>query len=336
MTTSDTSVQSRTFHYRGDVEVRLDKILLELIETQAQDLPGTSRSQLKQWIENGLVHINGVLSTKAGATVKPDSEIVVMLPKRESGHIEPHYLALDVLYEDDWVLFLNKPAGLVVHPGAGNRGGTLLNALAAYFGEKASFTANSRPWIVHRIDKDTSGILVIAKDEESHRKLSKEFAERRVKKMYHALSLSSPRGRSDLDRDDKGTIRTNLGRHPHERTKMAVMFERGREAVTHWKVVERLGYANLLSVQIDTGRTHQIRVHLDYMKAPVLGDPLYGDFTSLPQALRRVQADFNRQALHASSIEITHPQTGEALSLTAPLGEDFINLVAQFRDYQPA
>lgn len=328
MSSNSSDDRQISFLYEGDAPARADRIIGDFLKDR-----GISRSEVQRWIESGGVAINGKALPKPSFAVSPGTLIVISVPEKPSQEIEPYERALEVIHEDKWLMAINKPAGLTVHPGAGNPNQTVLNALAARFGAPKKGEAGKRPWIVHRLDKDTSGVLLIAKDDRTHRKLSEMFASRTIKKEYQALALSGPRGRSAIDREDGGRIERAIGRHPRERTRMAIAEEGGRSAVTEWRVIERFGYATLLGIRIETGRTHQIRVHLESIRAPVIGDRLYGDFTSLPRELIRLHERFGRQALHAAKLELLHPMNAQSLCLEAPMPADMAGLIAAFKAY---
>jgi 23S rRNA pseudouridine1911/1915/1917 synthase len=293
---------------------RIDLFLSKLI-------PCLSRSHFKKLINDEFVWVNG-------AAVKPSYEtrvgdiVLARVPQpAEESVLKPEPMQLDLLYEDEDLLIVNKRAGLIVHPGAGHSEGTLVHGLLAHSPKLALQGSPLRPGIVHRLDKDTSGVLVIAKSEGAYLHLIKEFKAHGVKKEYMALVYGSPEKR-------EGEIRTQLGRHPSDRKKMAVLQARGREAVSRWKVEMDWGEAALLRVAIETGRTHQIRVHLSYINHPVIGDETYGggkrrakNIKSDP--VRDLLLRANRQMLHALHLEFRHPATGDIVSATAPLPEDF-------------
>jgi 23S rRNA pseudouridine1911/1915/1917 synthase len=293
---------------------RLDLFLSRLI-------PDLSRSHFKKLIKDELVWVNG-------AGVKPSYEtrtgdiVQARVPEPESETaLKPEPMELDLLYEDEDLLIVNKPPGLIVHPGAGHSEGTLVHGLLAHSPRLAIQGSPLRPGIVHRLDKDTSGVLVIAKSERAYLHLIREFKAHSVRKEYLALVYGSPTKR-------EGEIRTLLGRHPTDRKKMAVLQGRGREAVSRWKVEKDWGDAALLRVEIETGRTHQIRVHLSHMNHPVIGDETYGggkkrarNIKSNP--VRELLLRANRQMLHARHLEFRHPATGDLVSATAPLPDDF-------------
>lgn len=307
---------------------RLDKIL-----AQSAELATYTRSQIKNFIEAGKVAVDGKVILKAGSLVKR-GEISIILDPPEGTEVVPFEKGLTVLYEDGEVIVVDKPSGLTVHPGAGNKHETLVNALAHHYGfhKPEVFSSGARAGIVHRLDKDTSGVLVVAKTRESHTELVRQFSKRETKREYIALALSTPRRMREIDHELSGTITTQMGRHPVKRKLMTVLESGGRKAITHWQVLERFAYANLLSVRLETGRTHQIRVHLSHLGSPIIGDQTYGNFQALPLALKRAADDFGRQALHAASLQFTHPKTGERLLFHSPVPEDLRRLIAVFQD----
>jgi len=286
---------------------RLDRYLVA-------HLPDLSRAALQRLIEAGEVLVNGQPSRPA-YKVRPGDLLVVRVPPPEPTELFPEPIPLDIVYEDADLIVVNKPAGLVVHPGAGNPRGTLVNALL-YHCPTLNVGGAVRPGIVHRLDKDTSGLLVVAKSDLAHQRLQQQFKRREVHKQYLALVYGALR-------TDRGYIQAPIGRHPVQRVKMAVI-EKGREARTRWTVraryVDAVGRPyTLLEVLLETGRTHQIRVHCAWLGHPLVGDALYG-----PQ---RPALPAPRQCLHAAALSLTHPITGTPLSFSAPLPEDFQNVL---------
>ncbi|MGE5571965.1 MAG: RluA family pseudouridine synthase [Bacillota bacterium] len=275
-----------------------------------------SRSAAQRLIGEGRALVGGERA-KASRRVRAGDVVTVTLPEPEPLGVAPEELPLDILYEDQDIVVVNKPRGLVVHPAAGNWSGTLVNALLAHCKDLSGIGGKIRPGIVHRLDKDTSGVIVAAKNDVAHLALARDLKERAVEKTYLAIVHGVPH-------EDKGTIDAPIGRHPTCRKKMAVLPQgQGRPAVTHYEVVERLpGYA-LLSVHPVTGRTHQIRVHLAHIGHPVVGDPVYGR--------RKGPGGIAGQALHAASLRLTHPRTGERMRFAAPMPEDMERLLARLR-----
>jgi len=282
-----------------------------------------SRSRLKGLIEAGRVHVNGQ-PVRAAQRLREGDRVRIELPDPEPSALTPEALPLSMVYEDADLAVLDKPAGLVVHPGAGVRSGTLVHALLHRYPEIAAVGGPGRPGIVHRLDKDTSGLLVVARSLRAYRELVEALRARTVRRTYAALVWGEPGASA-------GVIETALGRHPKERKMMAVVQRGGKPARTRWRVVERLGVASRLEVTLDTGRTHQIRVHMAHLGHPVVGDAVYGGrgkkLLSLCQSQRSLAAELlkslPRQALHASALELTHPVTGTRLSFESPLPEDF-------------
>lgn len=306
--------------------LRLDRVLAAHIATM-------SRSRLKTLILAGQVKIAARTIRDPAASVNSGDTVIVTLPPPEKASPEGEVIPLNVIYEDDAIIVIDKPKGLVVHPAAGHTSGTLVNALIAHCGASLSGIGGvKRPGIVHRLDKDTTGLMVAAKTDNAHRALSKQFAEKTegpLKRGYLALVWGAP------DRP-KGTIDAPLGRHAHARDKQAVR-ESGRPAVTHWHVLERFPgpdgkpIASLLACTLETGRTHQIRVHLAHIGHPILGDATYGTGFKTkasrlgPQARAALEA-LGRQALHAYLLTIEHPETGDALEFRSELPGDLRRL----------
>jgi 23S rRNA pseudouridine1911/1915/1917 synthase len=285
--------------------VRLDRYLLQL-------LPGQSRSQIQSWIRKGLVRVND-LTAKTGHPLRPRDRISLRLPEPEHDQPHPEALPLNILYQDPDLAVVEKPAGMVCHLGAGVHSGTLVNALLYRLGSLNTGDP-MRPGIVHRLDKLTSGVMVVAKNLRAHRGLAQQFRSREVIKEYLALVF----GRPD---PSAGTIALPLGRDPRDRKKISVRARKARTAITHYSTLKQYKGFTLLTVRIETGRTHQIRVHLAQKGYPVVGDSVYGTHrrNTLPQAEQQEIAALNRVFLHARRLEFRHPQTGEWLSFTSPL-----------------
>lgn len=280
---------------------RIDKEL-------AHHLTDISRSQLQKWIEDGNVTVNG-------ATVKPKykltvgDEVVVEPEKPQKIDLEPEDIPLDIVYEDDDVIVVNKPQGMVVHPAPGHPNHTLVNALL-YHSPLSTINGEFRPGIVHRIDKDTSGLLMVAKNDRAHRSLAAQLKAKTNQREYVALVHG-------VIKEDRGTIDAPLGRSKKDRKKQAVV-EDGRHAVTHFKVLERFAHYTLVSCKLETGRTHQIRVHMKYIGHPLAGDPLYGPRKTLPG---------NGQYLHARLLGFKHPRTGEQMTFTSEFPDYFQKMI---------
>ncbi len=276
-----------------------------------------SRSAAAKLATDGAVKANGKTELKK-YTVKAGDEVEVTLPECEECDAAPENIPLDIVYEDDYIIVINKPSGMVVHPAPGNYSGTLVNALLYHCKDSLSGIGGViRPGIVHRIDKDTSGLLVCAKCDEAHIALSDEMKHHGIVREYHALV-------SGGFSDDCGTVNYPIGRHPTDRKKMAVIKDgsgSAREAVTHYKVLRRYGQVSYLALELETGRTHQIRVHMSYIGHPLLGDPVYAKTKSRFEALH--PSLFDGQALHAKRLTLTHPKTGERMTFECELPENF-------------
>ncbi len=284
----------------ADAGQRLDRFL-------AQALPAFSRARLQTLIREKFVTVNGK-PARPRDLVRARTLVEVREPEVTKIDAQPESMPLDILFEDDDLLVLNKPAGLVVHPGAGHQTHTLVNALLAHCKNLSVIGGEERPGIVHRLDKETSGVLVIAKNDATHRDLSKQFAERTTGKVYLALVAGTPREKT-------GTIDAPIARHPVHRQRMSIARRAGRPAKTDYRVLKSNGDVSLIECTIHTGRTHQIRVHLHHLGHPVLGDKLYGG--------KRVGTS-PRQMLHASKLTFRHPRTGEAMTFTASVPNDFV------------
>ncbi|HOB20261.1 MAG TPA: RluA family pseudouridine synthase [Candidatus Atribacteria bacterium] len=281
----------------------------------ASQLPEYSRSYLQNLIKQGNATVEGA-QVKANYKVKPGEEILLAIPPARQLAIEPENIELEYIYEDNDIAVINKPQGMVVHPAPGNYSGTLVNALLHSCRQLSSINGVIRPGIVHRIDKDTSGLLVIAKNDMAHRELAKQLKDKTMSRVYMALAEKN-------FKQDEGTIDAPIGRNPVDRKKMAVV-ERGRNAVTHYKVLERFGEYTLLMLELTTGRTHQIRVHLSHIGHPIVGDPLYGS--------KKQRFTLNGQALHAYKLRLVHPSTGEPMEFEAPLPDYFNKLLDNLRN----
>jgi 23S rRNA pseudouridine1911/1915/1917 synthase len=304
---------------------RLDRFL-------ARAQTDLSRSRLQAFILEGRVRVNGA-PARASQRLHEGDQVEVELPDPAvSGPLEAEAWPLSVVWEDEDVLVLDKPAGLVVHPGAGVERGTLVNALLHHAPGIRSVGGAVRPGIVHRLDRDTSGLMVVAKTGRAHRALVEAIKRREVRRIYLALVWGDPRG-------DRGEIELPVGRDPRHRKRMAVVEHGGRPALTRWTAEERFGVATLLRVRLETGRTHQIRVHLASARHPVVGDPVYGGRPkrqlSIDARERSIAADLltclPRQALHACELSFAHPVTGESRTFESPLPGDFARALALLR-----
>jgi len=282
----------------------------------ADELEDYSRSYLRKLIDQDLVYVNGN-KIKANYKLKKGDEISISIPEPEMLNVEPEDIPLDILYEDNYILVVNKPKGMVVHPAAGNYSGTLVNAVMNYCGDNLSdINGIIRPGIVHRLDKDTSGALIIAKTNEAHKIISEKLKEHDISRIYIAIV----RG---IIKEDKGIINLPIGRHPVDRKKMAVNTKNGRNAVTHYRVLERFHDSTYVELSLETGRTHQIRVHMSHIGHPVIGDEVYGG--------KQKGCNLKGQALHARCIKFYHPITGEYMEIEAPIPEYFKRLIDEKR-----
>jgi len=316
----------------GEGGERLDRFLSRIAAARGLAL---SRTRLKALIEAGQAMIDGAAARDPAAKVAEGAAIALVVPPPAETAVAGEDLPLKIVYEDGDLLIVDKPAGLVVHPAPGHAAGTLVNALIRHCGDSLSGVGGvKRPGIVHRLDKDTSGLLVVAKNDPAHHGLAALFADHgragSLRREYRALVWGAP------DRP-AGTIAAAIGRHPFNREKMAVVAEqRGRAAVTHWRLEERLGPASLVACRLETGRTHQIRVHMAHIGHPLLGDSVYGaGFKTkagrLSDEARAALAALGRQALHAAILAFDHPITGEPLAFESPLPDDFSRLVKVLR-----
>lgn len=314
----------------GQTLLRIDKFL-------SNRLMNATRSRLQAAADEGKVLVNKI-PVKSSYKVKPGDEISIVMdyPRREL-KIIPENIPLNIVYEDDSLIVINKPAGLVVHPGHGNYSGTLVNALAYHFKELPLFNSDDpRPGLIHRIDKNTSGLLVIAKTTEAKVSLSLQFFEKTTKRRYVALVWG------DLEKNE-GTITGNIGRSLKNRQVFTVFpeGEHGKHAVTHYKVIERLGYVNLVECRLETGRTHQIRVHMKHIGHPLFNDDNYGGdqilrgttFTKYKQFVANCFQMIPRQALHAQMLGFVHPATGEEMIFESELPDDLANVIVKWRNY---
>lgn len=299
---------------------RLDQIAAQLF-------PDYSRSRLQGWIKKGLLRADGQTcrprdKIRAGTVLELNAEL------EQETHWQPQAIDLDILFEDESILVLNKPAGLVVHPAAGHADGTLVNALLAHAPELAQLP---RGGIVHRLDMDTSGIMVVARTVTAHHNLVAQLQARTVKREYCAVCIGVMTG--------GGTIEADMGRHPKQRKKMAVLAAGGKPAITHYRVTRRFGHHTRIAVNLETGRTHQIRVHMAHRHYPLVGDPVYGGRPRIPRGasdeLIAMLRGFPRQALHAQALGLIHPETQETVQFECPLPEDMVKLLSVLRSEDP-
>lgn len=289
---------------------RLDRVLDTLLAEY-------TRSHLKKLIEDGCVAVNGKI-VKASYKVREGEELVLVLPDLKEPDILPEEIPLSVVYEDEDMLVVNKPQGMVVHPAPGNYTGTLVNALLAHCGDSLSgINGEKRPGILHRIDKDTSGLLLVAKNDMAHQSLAEQIKEHSLTRAYMALCHGG-------FKEETGKIRLPIGRHPVDRKKMTVTYRNSKEAVTNYRVLERLGSYSLVECRLETGRTHQIRVHMSHLGHPIVGDPVYG--------VKKESFSLNGQLLHAYQVGFLHPRTGEYLEFSSPLPEHFEKVLKRLRN----
>ena len=317
------SDQQITFTADADQDgLRLDRVLADQSET-------LSRSRIKGLIEAGLAAVDGKTIEDPNFRVKQGSKVILRVPAPTADTPEPQAIPLDIVYEDDHIVIINKPAGLVIHPAPGNPDNTLVNALLAHCGESLKGIGGvKRPGIVHRLDKGTSGLLVAAKTETAHNGLTSQFAVHSITRAYTALVWGVPAPVS-------GTVSAPIGRSRNNRKKMAMVKSGGKNATTHYALIEAFGLsASLIECRLETGRTHQIRVHMAHRGNSIVGDPLYG------RGIRRRKEDrithavrtFNRQALHAGVLGFEHPITGKPLRFEAGIPEDFQTLLSAFKN----
>lgn len=322
-------------HFRIEVDpgqalTRIDKFLFNRIQN-------ASRNKIQSAAKAGNILVNEE-AVKSNYKVRPGDVISVVLsyPPRDV-EITPEDIPLQIHYEDDDVIIVNKQAGLVVHPGHGNYTGTLLHGLANHFKQSGQTNIeNGFGYLVHRIDKDTSGLLLIAKNETAQTRLAKQFFDHTIDRAYEALVWGEPK-------EEEGTIKGSIARNPHDRTQMTVFpeNEKGKEAITHYKILRKFGYVSLLECVLETGRTHQIRAHLKYIGHPLFNDQKYGGhqilkgttFTKYKQFVQNCFKIIPRQALHARSIGFVHPKTGKKLSFTSELPKDITEVLSKWEHY---
>ncbi|MFT5259996.1 MAG: 23S rRNA pseudouridine1911/1915/1917 synthase, partial [Gammaproteobacteria bacterium] len=304
------STQIQVISNESDKGERIDKVL-------TKHLQGYSRSTIQQWLKSGHVICNGKKPKPRDAVTLGDI-IDITVPEVEALAHLPQALELDIVYEDGAILVINKPAGLVVHPGAGNRDQTLLNGLLHY---DSKLELIARGGIVHRLDKDTSGLMVVARTEIARQHLVEQLSDRSVKRHYIAIVYGTLVA--------GGTVEAPIGRHPKDRVKMAVVGS-GKPAITHYRIGAKYRHTTKLDVSLETGRTHQIRVHMSSIRLPLVGDPVYGKRMHIPSSaseeLKLTLQNFKRQALHATQLGLIHPTTGEALSWQVEMPQDMIDL----------
>lgn len=314
----------------------MDKILLTFpSETEptridlflSREMGGESRAGIQRLIENGHVLVDGS-PVRPSHKLKGGEQLEVEIPEPLPAEPLPESIPLEVLYEDSDLIVINKEAGMVVHPGPGTASGTLVNALLAHCTDLSGIGGELRPGIVHRLDKGTSGVLVVAKNDRAHQALSAQFSVHSVKRIYQALIYGTPQ-------EDSGKIEGIIGRHPTERLRLSGKARHGKHAVTRWRVKERYNRVSLVELRLETGRTHQIRVHMTEAGFPLLGDPLYPDggrINNIPDTqLRGMISRLGRQALHARCLGFIHPTSGEYLEFTVEPPQDMQELLAYLR-----
>ena len=298
------------------VNLEVEQANLRLDRYLAQKLPELSRSRIQQLIEQGNVQLNHQVCHSKKTSVKQGDWVSLEIPPPTPLDLKPENIPLNILYEDDQILVLNKSAGLVVHPAPGHPDGTLVNGVLAHCSNLPGIGGVQRPGIVHRLDKDTSGAIAIAKTEFAHQHLQAQLKAKTARREYLGVVYGAPL-------ETRGTVNLPIGRHPVDRKKMAIVSVEngGREAITHWQVKQRLGNFTLIHFQLETGRTHQIRVHSTQIGHPIVGDPVYGSGRSL-------KVNLTGQALHAWRLKLQHPISQEWIEFCAPLPEEFIKLLA--------
>ncbi len=332
----ETTDQQELFeHFRfetdpGQSPMRIDKFLFNRLES-------TSRTRIQNAAIAGNILVNGK-SVKPNYKVKPEEVIQIVLPQPpRKTELLAEDIPLDIIYEDNDLLVVNKAPGMVVHPGHGNHNGTLVNALMWHLKELSLFkSGESRPGLVHRIDKNTSGLLVVAKTEFSLNRLARQFFDHTSGRKYVAIVWGSPE-------EDEGVITGNIGRNPKDRRKMYVFKEedQGKHAITHYKVLERLSYVSLVECRLETGRTHQIRVHMSYINHPLFNDPEYGGdkilrgttFTKYQQFIKNCFVMLPRQALHARYLSFNHPVSGKRMEFDTPIPDDMTTVINRWKTY---
>ncbi len=312
---------TREFHFslkRGTDGKRLDRVLLDYF-------PDLSRSAIKKLIERGCITVDGVVPKKAGTQLKEKCQISVIIPPTELPDLSPEEIEIEILYEDDSLAVVNKAAGIVVHPSPGHPSGTLVNALLFKMDTLSAGGEPFRPGIVHRLDRDTSGVMVVAKNDRDHMILQEQFAAHSIGRKYHGFVF----GRM---KEKEGIIATKIGRHPKERKKMAVVTRSGRRAVTRYRVIEEVSDFSMVEYTLETGRTHQIRVHSSHLGHPVVGDPLYsrkGRDLRIRERGKEKRYTLTRNLLHAFHLSIDHPRSAKRMEFTIPDPYEF----TEFRDF---
>lgn len=302
--------------YKVKIEEHQQGTRMDLVLSSA--LPETSRSFLQKLINEGAVSVDGKVCKSKKQKVEAGQEITIVIPEPKQLSVEPEDIPLEIIYEDADVLVVNKPKGMVVHPAVGNYTGTLVNAVMYHCGDSlSSINGVIRPGIVHRIDKDTSGLLMIAKNDAAHNSLAAQLAEHSITRAYQAIVYNN-------FNDDEGTVDAPIGRDPKNRLRQAVTHQNSKRAVTHYKVLERFGKFTLIEARLETGRTHQIRVHMSHIKHPLLGDFVYGP--------EKNPYGVSGQMLHAKVLGFVHPSTGEYMEFESELPEEFQRVLEKMRN----
>lgn len=293
---------------KNNIGKRVDIFLSEYIED-------FTRSQVKKLIDEDNLTCNGK-KIKSNYKLKENDSLEIIIPKAKELDVVAENIDIDIIYEDEDIVVVNKPKGMVVHPAAGNYTGTLVNALLYKCNNLSSINGVIRPGIVHRIDKDTSGVLVVAKNDKSHKSLADQIKEHTVKRCYIALT-------EGVIKEDKGTVNAPIGRHHIDRKKMTVTEKNSRNAITHFSVIERFERNTLIEARLETGRTHQIRVHMAYLGYPLVGDPVYG--------YKKQKFNIKGQALHAKTLGFIHPRTGEYIEFSSNIPDDFQKIINKLK-----